>query len=101
MIHQIDLDRLKIQALAFVCASLVVTCGVLGLGWWSAESDKEVMQAEKERILTLYTLVAGLAEDAGFVVDTLREALTAENQRLYLEGPRKLLGIAAPPEAGR
>ena len=84
--------RAQHRLLLTVIAMLVLMCGMLAFGWWSAESDKEVMQAEKDRILTLYTLVAGLAEDAGFVVDTLREALSAENQRLYLEGPRKFLG---------
>ena len=103
--------RAQRRRLLTVIAMLVRGCGVLAIGWRNAESDKEVMRADKEvaqtekdRILTLYTLVAGLAEDAGFVVDTLRAALTAENQRLYLEGSRKLLedrNIPAPPEAGR
>ena len=81
-----------------VITLLILVSGILAIGWNNAEKDKSdlrtqrnILQAEKDKILMLYTRVADLAEDAEVRVRSITKALANESQRAILLGPRAIL----------
>ena len=84
-----------------VIAMLVLGCGVLAFGWRNAEQEKDDLRADKDAMVDLYVRAFAVVDSAQAVMDTLRAGLSDENRRVFLLGSRKLLGIPAPPEAGR